>query len=86
MATYEENLAAIRALEQEIEALRDSADSDIATKNAQIGVIAAEARSQEQTCGHTSWSKVEDEWKLQCDDCGKIVEFSSPVMLWPWAS
>ena len=86
MSTYEENIAAIAALEQEIATIQEDAESSVAAKNAQIGVIAAEALSQEQTCGHTSWSKVEDEWKLQCDDCGKIVEVSSPVMLWPWAS
>lgn len=86
MATYAENIAAVEALEAEIATIRDNAESSINAKNEQIGVITAEALAQEQACGHESWTKVDGEWAVTCDSCEKRVEFSSPTVLWPWAT
>lgn len=84
MATFAENIAAVEVLVSDVDGIQATADIDIAAKQSEIDTLAATMMTQEETCGHESWSKVADEYKLECDACGKIVEFSDPTILWPW--
>jgi len=86
MATYAENIASLDTLNSELQGIESQADSDIAAKKAEIAALNETILSQEESCGHTSWSKVTDEWVLECDACGKKVELVDPSVLWPWAT
>jgi len=86
MATYEENKAALATLISDIEVIEAQAESDIAAKQEDIDTLAVTILAQEEACGHTSWTKVDGEWAIECDACGKKVEFVDPALLWPWAT